>query len=110
MNCQTGGGQTCCLAMGGSESFQSRQLNRSVGRPVTVSTVLQTTINGIVQMSDSASSKREMTPTVRSGIMNWIVQAALGLVGYGLILFLTAGKLDWVWRWILVMRASLNGF
>ncbi|MDY6875108.1 MAG: isoprenylcysteine carboxylmethyltransferase family protein [Chloroflexota bacterium] len=32
--------------------------------------------------------------------MSWIVQAALGLVGYGAILFLSAGRLDWVWGWV----------
>jgi protein-S-isoprenylcysteine O-methyltransferase Ste14 len=34
--------------------------------------------------------------------MSWILQAALGLVGYGLILFFAAGSLDWLWGWVLV--------
>jgi len=41
-----------------------------------------------------------MTPKVRRRIMSWIVQAALGLVGYGAILFLSVGRLDWMWGWV----------
>jgi protein-S-isoprenylcysteine O-methyltransferase Ste14 len=39
---------------------------------------------------------------VRREIKKWIVQSALGLVGYGLILFLVAGRLNWVWGWVLL--------
>jgi protein-S-isoprenylcysteine O-methyltransferase Ste14 len=31
-----------------------------------------------------------------------MVQSALGLVGYGLVLFLAAGRLDWTWGWVLL--------
>jgi len=44
----------------------------------------------------------EITPEVRREIIKWIVQAAFGLVGYGLILFFTAGRLDWLWGWALL--------
>jgi protein-S-isoprenylcysteine O-methyltransferase Ste14 len=44
--------------------------------------------------------KQKMTPQVRREITKWIVQAALGLVGYGLILFLAAGRVDWIWGWV----------
>jgi protein-S-isoprenylcysteine O-methyltransferase Ste14 len=43
--------------------------------------------------------KQKITPQVRREITKWIVQAALGLVGYGLILFLAAGTVDWIWGW-----------
>jgi protein-S-isoprenylcysteine O-methyltransferase Ste14 len=43
-----------------------------------------------------------MTPEVRREILKWIVQSALGVVGYGLILFLVAGRLNWVWGWALL--------
>jgi len=46
--------------------------------------------------------RHEMTPEVRREIRKWIVQAALGLPGYGVVLFLAAGRLDWVWGWVLV--------
>lgn len=51
-------------------------------------------------MDGQESEKRTMTPKVRRRIVSWIVQAALGLVGYGAILFLSAGRLDWVWGWV----------
>ena len=44
--------------------------------------------------------RQEITPQVRRGIAKWIVQATLGLVGYGLILFLAAGRVDWLWGWV----------
>jgi protein-S-isoprenylcysteine O-methyltransferase Ste14 len=43
--------------------------------------------------------KQNITPEVRHEIAKWIVQAALGTVGYGLILFLAAGTVDWIWGW-----------
>jgi len=51
-------------------------------------------------MNGQISVKQEMTPEIRRRIVSWIVQAALGLVGYGAILFLSAGRLDWVWGWV----------
>ena len=51
-------------------------------------------------MSTNMSTKQKLTPGVRRRIVSWIVQAALGLVGYGAILFLSVGRLDWVWGWV----------
>jgi protein-S-isoprenylcysteine O-methyltransferase Ste14 len=53
-------------------------------------------------MSDNLSARHEMTPGTRLAIVKWIVQAALGLVGHGLILFFAAGRLDWLWGWVLL--------
>jgi protein-S-isoprenylcysteine O-methyltransferase Ste14 len=50
-------------------------------------------------MNENASTRHKITPQVRRAIVKWIVQAAFGLVGYGLILFLPAGRLDWIWGW-----------
>jgi protein-S-isoprenylcysteine O-methyltransferase Ste14 len=41
-----------------------------------------------------------MAPAVRREITKWIVQSSLGWVGYGLLLFLVSGRLDWIWGWI----------
>ena len=62
-------------------------------------------------MSGNASTGREITPEVRREIVRWIVQAALGLVGYGLILFLAAGRVDWIWGWaqLVILAAFLAG-
>jgi protein-S-isoprenylcysteine O-methyltransferase Ste14 len=56
-----------------------------------------------------ATMKQEITPHVRREITKWIVQAALGLVGYGLILFLAAGTVDWIWGWaqLIILAAFL---
>lgn len=44
-----------------------------------------------------------ISPETRHEIVKWIVQSALGLVAYGLLLFLVAGQLDWVWGWALLI-------
>lgn len=51
-------------------------------------------------MSKNTSIRHEITPQVRRAITKWIVQSACGMVGYGLVLFLAAGRLDWVWGWV----------
>lgn len=51
-------------------------------------------------MSDTASLQEEMTPEVKRGVVAWIVKAAGGLVFFGVLLFLCAGRLDWVWAWV----------
>ena len=52
-----------------------------------------------------------MKPETRRKIMLWCVQSALGLVGYGVIIFLAAGSIGWVWGWALlaVSAAALVG-
>ncbi len=51
-------------------------------------------------MSNDEFKGPRITPEVRRAIAKWIVQASLGVVGYGLILFLAAGRLDWIWGWV----------
>jgi len=53
--------------------------------------------------------KQKITPQVRRDIAKWIFQAASGLVAYGLILFLAAGTVDWIWGWaqLIVLAAFL---
>lgn len=48
------------------------------------------------------TSWNTIPPEVRHEILKWITQSALGLVGFGLILFLCAGSLSWVWGWVLL--------
>jgi protein-S-isoprenylcysteine O-methyltransferase Ste14 len=43
-----------------------------------------------------------MIPEVKQQVRKWIVQAAIGLVTFGLLLFLSAGRLDWLWGWALL--------
>jgi hypothetical protein len=52
---------------------------------------------------------QRITPEVRHEIVKWIVQASLGWVAYGLVLFFAAGRLDWIWGWaqLLIVAAFL---
>lgn len=49
-----------------------------------------------------------MTPQVRQGVIKWIVQAAVGVVGYAAIIFLLAGTLRWFWGWAFVIVLALS--
>lgn len=53
-------------------------------------------------MQKNTSPRPDMSPETRHEIGKWIVQSALGVVGYGIILFLAAGTLDWLWGWVLL--------
>ena len=54
-------------------------------------------------MNGCTSSNRKDASEVRRAIVKWIVQAVLGLVGYGVILFLSAGRWGWTWGWVLLI-------
>jgi protein-S-isoprenylcysteine O-methyltransferase Ste14 len=43
-----------------------------------------------------------MKPGTRHAIIKWIVQAILGWIGYGVMLFLASGKLNWIWGWAIL--------
>jgi hypothetical protein len=58
-------------------------------------------------MNDDTTTRPEISPETRREIVKWIVQAGLGLIGYGLILFLSAGRLDWIWALLVVVAAFL---
>jgi protein-S-isoprenylcysteine O-methyltransferase Ste14 len=51
---------------------------------------------------ENASGGPVASPQVRRAAVKWAIQSALGLVGYGLVLFLAAGRLDWLWGWVLL--------
>jgi protein-S-isoprenylcysteine O-methyltransferase Ste14 len=43
-----------------------------------------------------------MKPEARQSIIKWIVKAFLGWIGYGVMLFLSSGKLNWIWGWAIL--------
>ncbi len=43
-----------------------------------------------------------MPPDVRRGVASWIVKAVVGLVVIAIILFLIAGRWDWLWGWLFI--------
>jgi len=56
-------------------------------------------------MSESLDTRK--TPQeVRRNIVLWCMQSALGLVGYGVLIFLAAGSLRWVWGWVLLALSA----
>lgn len=53
-------------------------------------------------MNGSTSNKPGITLESRRAIYKWILQSILGVAAYGVIIFLAAGTLDWVWGWLLL--------
>jgi len=51
-------------------------------------------------MNEQTSARSERTTEVQQGIVKWGIKATIGLIIYGLILFLSAGTLNWIWGWI----------
>lgn len=45
---------------------------------------------------------QEISPEDRKTILKWCIQSAGGLVGYAAIIFLAAGRLDWLWGWVFI--------
>ncbi len=45
---------------------------------------------------------QKISPEDRKTILKWCVQAAFGVAGYAAILFLTAGRWDWLWGWVFI--------
>lgn len=43
-----------------------------------------------------------MKPETRQSIVQWCLQAFLGWIGYGVMIFLPAGRLDWAWGWVIL--------
>lgn len=44
----------------------------------------------------------KMTAETKQAIIKWCLQSLLGLIGYALIIFLSAGTVNWVWGWVLI--------
>jgi protein-S-isoprenylcysteine O-methyltransferase Ste14 len=51
-------------------------------------------------MNGKPFDSQPITPPVRRAVARWTVRAAIGTVIYGLLLFLPAGTLSWVWGWV----------
>ena len=48
-----------------------------------------------------------MTREERRAIIRWITKSVVGVIGYGVILFLAAGRIDWLWGWIFFVAIAL---
>jgi protein-S-isoprenylcysteine O-methyltransferase Ste14 len=48
----------------------------------------------------------DMTLEERRRILRWIIKSAAGVIAYGLLLFLAAGRTDWVWGWVFIVMLA----
>jgi len=60
-----------------------------------------------MMMEQHISTHPQPSPETRRAIIKWIVQAAAGWAGYGLILFVSAGTMDWVWGWVMLIVMAI---
>jgi protein-S-isoprenylcysteine O-methyltransferase Ste14 len=51
--------------------------------------------------------QKGLTAETRKVVRKWCLQSVLGMVGYGVVIFLAAGRLDWLWGWIFLGLMSL---
>lgn len=61
-----------------------------------------------VGMNKDIAPKREITPEVRRRIIQWLSKAVMGIIVYSLILFLSAGRLNWLWGWVLLALLTIH--
>ena len=47
------------------------------------------------------------TPAMKHQIVSWIYRSALGLLIYTALVFLSAGKMDWLWGWVFIGMMAL---
>jgi protein-S-isoprenylcysteine O-methyltransferase Ste14 len=53
-------------------------------------------------MNKGAAPGNQLTPEVKRAIIRWCLQSILGLIGYAVILFISAGDIGWIWGWALI--------
>lgn len=54
-------------------------------------------------MSNATHIQSSMSPVVRRGVTRWVLRETMGVIMSAVILFVPAGRWDWVWGWIAVM-------
>jgi protein-S-isoprenylcysteine O-methyltransferase Ste14 len=54
-------------------------------------------------MDKGAAPGNQLTPEAKRAITKWCLQSFLGLIGYAVIIFLSAGAINWVWGWVLIV-------
>jgi protein-S-isoprenylcysteine O-methyltransferase Ste14 len=48
--------------------------------------------------------------SIQQKIIKWCIQSLLGLIGYAVIIFFTAGTINWVWGWLLLVSIAVMLF
>jgi protein-S-isoprenylcysteine O-methyltransferase Ste14 len=52
--------------------------------------------------SSVPAGKPDQTPETRRGVVRWLIRETMGVVLVGVVLFISAGRLDWPMGWALV--------
>ncbi len=47
---------------------------------------------------------------IRRKIVIWCLQSVVGLIGYGVIIFLAAGTMNWLWGWLFLLSVAVMLF
>jgi protein-S-isoprenylcysteine O-methyltransferase Ste14 len=58
-------------------------------------------------VKDMVDRSGKLTKEDRHTILKWCVQSVLGIVGYGAVLSLAAGRLNWLWGWVFLGLTGL---
>ena len=59
-------------------------------------------------MSGAKPVQSGMSPEVKRGVTRWAIRETMGVIMSAVILFLCAGRGDWLWGWVaVIMRAGL---
>ena len=60
---------------------------------------------------DGASGNRgHAAVDVRRKIIIWCLQSVVGLIGYGVIIFVAAGTVNWLWGWLFLLSVAVMLF
>lgn len=54
-------------------------------------------------MSTATQPRSSITPEVKRGVTRWAIRETMGVIMSAVILFLAAGRWDWLWGWIAVV-------
>ncbi|MEJ2570996.1 MAG: isoprenylcysteine carboxylmethyltransferase family protein [Anaerolineales bacterium] len=61
-------------------------------------------------MHETEGNRDRATTDVRRKIIIWCLQSVVGLVGYGVIIFLAAGTVKWLWGWLFLASVAVMLF
>ncbi len=61
-------------------------------------------------MQESGENRDRAVADIRRKIVVWCVQSVIGLIGYGLLIFLAAGTINWLWGWLFLASVAVMLF
>ncbi len=61
-------------------------------------------------MQETSGNRSQAADDIRRKIVVWCVQSVVGLIGYGVIVFLAAGTVNWLWGWLFLLSVAVMLF